>query len=183
MNRVSPVTQVVATGIGAAIFFVLGRFIAIPTPIANTSVTLQYAALAIFAVLYGPIVGALAGLIGHFLIDVTGYGPWVSWEVASGVFGLILGFVMLRHAIHEGEFAPRTMLRFNLGVILAHAAAWLLVAPLGDILIYNEPANKTFTQGGVAFVVNSIVTCILGTLILAIYARTRTQTGSLTVEQ
>lgn len=32
----SPVTQVVAIGIGAALFFVLGRFVAIPTPVPNT---------------------------------------------------------------------------------------------------------------------------------------------------
>ena len=70
----SPVTQVVAIGIGAALFFVLGRFVAIPTPIPNTSINIQYAILAVFAVLYGPLVAALAGLIGHVLIDATGYG-------------------------------------------------------------------------------------------------------------
>lgn len=72
--RPSAVTQVVAIGIGAALFFVLGRFAAIPTPIPNTTINIQYALLAVLAVLYGPAVGLLAGLIGHVLIDATGYG-------------------------------------------------------------------------------------------------------------
>lgn len=74
MNRTSPVTQVVAIGIGAALFFVLGRFVAIPSPIPNTSINLQYGVLAVFAVLYGPLVGLFAGLIGHILVDATGFG-------------------------------------------------------------------------------------------------------------
>ncbi|MGO2585531.1 MAG: ECF-type riboflavin transporter substrate-binding protein, partial [Brachybacterium tyrofermentans] len=97
-------TQVVAIGIGAALFFVLGRFAAIPTPIPNTSINIQYAILAVFAVLYGPLVGALAGFIGHLLIDVTGYGIWISWELASGVFGLVVGALLLKNAIADGEF-------------------------------------------------------------------------------
>lgn len=76
MNKTSPVTAVVATGIGAALFFVLGRFAAIPTPVPNTTINIQYAILAVFALLYGPIVAGLVGLIGHFLIDATSYGPW-----------------------------------------------------------------------------------------------------------
>lgn len=33
----------VAIGIGAALFFVLGRFVAIPSPVPNTNISLQYA--------------------------------------------------------------------------------------------------------------------------------------------
>ena len=35
----------VAIGIGAALFFVLGRFVAIPSPVPNTNISLQYAVL------------------------------------------------------------------------------------------------------------------------------------------
>ena len=35
----------VAVGIGAALFFVLGRFVAIPSPVPNTNISLQYAVL------------------------------------------------------------------------------------------------------------------------------------------
>lgn len=184
MNRtLSPVTQVVAIGIGAALFFVLGRFAALPTPIPNTSINIQYAILAVFAVLYGPLVGALIGIIGHVLIDVTGYGIWISWELASGVFGLIVGLLVLRHALADGEFGRGTALRVSLAILVANAVAWLLIAPLGDVLIYSEPANKVWAQGALAFVANSVTACVLGTIILSVYARTRTRTGSLSRDQ
>lgn len=178
----SPVTQVVAIGIGAALFFVLGRFVAIPSFVPNTSISIQYAILAVFAVLYGPLVGALAGLIGHILIDVSGYGIWLSWELASGVFGLLVGLALLRHHIHEGEFGIGGAIRFNLAIILANAVAWLVVAPVGDVVGYGEPASKVWTQGALAFVSNSLTACIIGTLVISVYARTRTRTGSLTVD-
>ncbi|MEQ0489446.1 ECF transporter S component, partial [Anaerococcus murdochii] len=40
---------VVATGIGAALFVIIGWLINIPTPIPNTSIQLQYAVLALFS--------------------------------------------------------------------------------------------------------------------------------------
>lgn len=62
MKKLS-VKSVVAIGIGAALFFVLGK-ISIPTPVPNTYISLQYAVQAVFAMLFGPIAGLLIGLVG-----------------------------------------------------------------------------------------------------------------------
>lgn len=51
------IKKVVATGIGAALFIIIGMLVNIPTPIPNTNIQLQYAVLALFAVIYGPGVG------------------------------------------------------------------------------------------------------------------------------
>ncbi|WP_152351599.1 ECF-type riboflavin transporter substrate-binding protein [Brachybacterium subflavum] len=182
-TRISPVTRVVAVGIGAALTFVLGRFLAIPSPIPNSAIDFRFALLAVFAVLYGPVVGMLAGLIGHVLVDITGYGVWPSWETASAVFGLVVGLVMLHNHVREGEFSPRTTVRFVLAVLLANALSWLIWAPVGDVLFMGEPASKVFTQAGFTFVVNTVTAAILGGIILRIYARSRTRTGSLTLEK
>ena len=81
----SPVKTIVAIGIGAALFFVLGRFVAIPSPVPNTSICIQYGLLGFMAVLFGPLAGTLIGLIGHFLIDLSwGGGIWWSWVISSG---------------------------------------------------------------------------------------------------
>ena len=48
------IKTVVATGIGAALFIIVGTLINIPTPIPNTNIQLQYAVIALFAVIYGP---------------------------------------------------------------------------------------------------------------------------------
>ena len=90
MKKIS-VKTIVAIGIGAALFFVLGR-ISIPSPVPNTNVTLQYGLLAFMSVVFGPLAGALIGLIGHALIDFSaGWGIWWSWVITSGVFGLLVG--------------------------------------------------------------------------------------------
>lgn len=40
MNNNNGIKNVVAIGIGAALFFVLGRFVAIPSPVPNTNISL-----------------------------------------------------------------------------------------------------------------------------------------------
>ena len=67
MKSNSSIKTVVAVGIGAALFFVLGRFVAIPSPVPNTNISLQYAVLALLAAMYGPVAGGLIGFIGHTL--------------------------------------------------------------------------------------------------------------------
>ena len=88
MKNNSSIKTVVAVGIGAALFFVLGRFVAIPSPVPNTNISLQYAVLALLATMYGPVAGGLIGFIGHALIDLSwGGSPWWSWaEPANKVF-------------------------------------------------------------------------------------------------
>lgn len=89
---------------------------------------------------------------------------------------------MIGNKVYEGELPTKTIVRFNISVVVAHALSWMLVAPLGDILIYSEPANKVFVQGVTAFASNALTTGIIGTLVLIAYAKTRTQTGSLSTE-
>ena len=42
MKNNNSIKTVVAIGIGAALFFVLGRFVAIPSPVPNTNISPQY---------------------------------------------------------------------------------------------------------------------------------------------
>ncbi len=180
----SPVTTIVAIGIGAALFFVLGRFVAIPSPVPNTNISLQYGLLAFMAALFGPVAGALIGFIGHALIDFSyGWGVWWSWVVASAVFGCLVGLVAKRLKLAEGEFAKKDILRFNLYQIVSHIIAWGLVAPVLDILFYAEPANKVFVQGLVGGISNIVTTAIVGTLLCIAYAAAKPRQGSLKEEE
>ena len=78
MKNNNSIKTVVAIGIGAALFFVLGRFVAIPSPVPNTNISLQYAVLGLLAAMYGPVAGGLIGFIGHTLIDLLGWKPMVE---------------------------------------------------------------------------------------------------------
>ncbi|MDO3411983.1 ECF-type riboflavin transporter substrate-binding protein [Saccharibacillus sp. CPCC 101409] len=177
------VRTIVAIGIGAALFIVLARFGSIPTGIANTNLQTNYAILALFALLYGPWAGLLIGLIGHTLADLISYGaPWFSWVIASGIAGLLYGLFNRGARIEEGQFGIKEIIRFNIGQIIANAVSWFVAAPVLDILIYAEPGDKVFTQGLVAGGLNILVVAVLGTLLAAAYAKTRTKRGSLTRE-
>ena len=63
--------------------------------------------------------------------------------------------------------------------IIGNVIAWVIVAPVLDILIYQEPVNLVITQGLVAALMNSISAGVFGTLLLIAYSATRTKKGSL----
>ena len=182
MTKKSPITVFVAIGIGAALFFVLGRFVAIPSPVPNTNISLQYGLLAFMAALFGPLAGALIAFIGHALIDFSyGWGVWWSWVIASAVAGLIMG-VLTKKISLEKSFGKKQIITFNVSQVIAHLVAWVVVAPVLDILIYAEPANKVFVQGLVGRLANIVTTAIVGTLLAVAYNAAKPKAGSLRKE-
>ena len=177
------VKTIVAIGIGAALFFVLGKFVAIPSPVPNTNVTTQYGLLAFLSVVFGPVAGALVGLIGHALIDFSyGWGIWWSWVIASAVFGLLMGLGVKMLKLEEGEIGKKGLVKFNILQFVSHIICWGAVAPVLDILMYNEPLDKLFAQGLMAAIGNGVTTAIIGSLLCVAYAATKTKAGSLTKE-
>lgn len=171
---------IVAIGIGAALFTLLFMYVKIPSPIPETSFQTAYGVSAFFATLFGPIAGGLISFIGHALSDAVQYGsPWWSWVIASGVSGFIFGFAYNRTKVEMGKFGGKDILTFNLIQILGNVVAWVVVAPVLDILIYQEPVNLVFTQGLTAALMNVISAGVIGTLLLIAYAATRPQEGSL----
>ncbi|AND78725.1 ECF-type riboflavin transporter substrate-binding protein [Streptococcus pantholopis] len=174
------IKTVVATGIGAALFVIIGLFVNIPL-FSNTSISLQYAVQALFAVIFGPIAGFFIGFIGHMVKDMfAGYGIWWSWVLPSALVGFGIGLLKNRLQVEKGIFGKKDIIIFNVFQVLVNILAWALVAPIGDILIYSEPANKVFTQGFIAALSNSLTIGVGATILLAVYAKTRTQSGSLT---
>ncbi len=177
------VKAIVALGIGTALFFVLARYVVIPSPLPNTTFGVQYSILALVAALFGPIIGGLVGFIGHMLNDMAaGWGVWWSWVIASGFVGFIMGLFFQKMRLDEGIFSKKDIIVLNAGQLVAHVLAWLLLAPVLDILIYKEPANKVFAQGALSSLSNVIATAIVGTLLCLAYAKSRPQEGSLSKE-
>lgn len=180
MKKGLEVKDIVAIGIGAAVFVILFKFIAIPSGIPNTEIQVAYGFLALMSTLYGPIVGALIGFIGHTIKDFTSYGSaWWSWIVCSGLMGLALGWAGKKINLDSGIFTKKEMIHFNVLQIIFNAIIWIGIAPTLDILIYAEPSNKVYTQGTFSFIVNSLTVAIVGTLLMKAYAATKTEKGSL----
>ena len=176
------VKKVVATGIGAALFFVLARFVAIPSGIPNTNFALQYAVQAVFAVLYGPVVGCLVGFIGHVLCDMSWGGVWWSWVAGTAVYGLIVGLFANKINLKDGNFSKKEITQYIIANLIANLVAWPVVAALGDILIYKEPTSLVISQLSVAALVDFVLAVVLGGLILYGYSKTIAKSGSLDKE-
>jgi len=180
----SPVIMVVAIGVGAALFFVLGRFVAIPSPVPNTNISLQYGLLGFMAGLFGPVAGLLIAFIGHALIDFSyGWGIWWSWVIASGVAGFIMGLAAKKLKLDDEPFNGGKVALFNIHQVAANLIAWGVIAPVLDIIIYAEPVSKVFTQGIVAGLVNILTAGVVGSLLCFAYTKARPQAGSLKKEE
>lgn len=183
MKKKFGVKEVVAIGIGTALFIVLTN-VQIPVGfIPNTALQTRAAVLAFFSAIFGPIVGAAVGFLGHALGDALLYGSvWWSWVIPEAVFGAILGAFATKYKIKEGGFGGKEIALYNIVQVIANALAWILCAPVLDIVIYAEPANKVFTQGATACVLNIVVDAILGTLLLVAYSKVGAKSGSLSKE-
>lgn len=137
------IKEVVAIGIGTALFVALTQ-IQIPTPIPNTYLQPRMAVMAFLAAVFGPVVGGVIGLLGHALGDAMFYGSvWWSWVFPDGVVGFAIGLFAARYAIKEGGFAGKKPIAlFNVVQVIANAIAWIVLAPILDIVIYEEPVEK-----------------------------------------
>lgn len=177
------IKEVVAIGIGTALFVALTE-VQIPLGfIPNTALQPRAALLAFLAAVFGPVVGGVVGLLGHALGDALFYGSiWWSWVIPEAVFGVIVGVFANKFAIKDGGFDGKAVVLFNVVQVIGNAIAWILVAPLLDIVIYAEPANKVFAQGFWAFLGNIIIAGILGTLIAVGYSKVGAKSSSLEKE-
>ena len=177
------VKEVVATGIGTALFIVLTNAQIPFGIIPNTALQSRVAVLTFSSAVFGPIVGGAIGLIGHALGDAIFYGSiYWSWVFPDALFGILMGVFAAKFAIKDGGFDGKAIALFNVVQVIANALAWILLAPVLDILIYAEPAKKVFTQGILAFIGNIIVAAVLGTLLAFAYSKIGAKSSSLSKE-
>ena len=185
MNKKFGIKEVVAMGIGTALFVVLTN-VQIPLVfIPNTALQPRMAILAFFSAIFGPIVGGVVGFLGHALGDALFYGSvWWSWVFPEAVVGVASGLFVKKYGVEEGKFADaKTIIFFNVVQVVANAVAWIVVAPVLDILVYSEPANKVFAQGAFAFLGNVVIIGILGTILLSVYSGISGKSSDLKVEE
>lgn len=179
MNKKFGIKEVVAIGIGTALFVVLTE-VQIPIGIPNTSLQPRVAVLAFLSAVFGPLVGAIIGLLGHALGDALFYGSvWWSWVFPEAVVGIAIGAFAKKFSVKEGGFDKENIVLFNIVQVVANAVAWIVVAPVLDIVVYAEPASKVFLQGAFAFLGNIIIIGVLGSLLLAGYSKVAGKSSSL----
>jgi energy-coupling factor transport system substrate-specific component len=141
------------------------------------------AVLGFLAAVFGPWVGAIIGLLGHALGDAIFYGSvWWSWVFPEAVVGIAIGMFSKKFAVMEGGFDKKNIILFNIVQVIANAVAWIGLAPVLDIIVYAEPANKVFIQGVFAFIGDIVIVGVLGSLLLVAYSKVAGKSSSLKKE-
>ncbi|MBJ7659036.1 ECF-type riboflavin transporter substrate-binding protein [Weissella confusa] len=164
--------KVIGTIVGTIVFVVLFKYIAWPSGVAHTDITLAPAWLALMSAIFGPIAGFIVAFIGHSLTDLSSASldsVWWTWAIADGMFGFFMGLATTRIGIFVGELTSRKLVLFNIWQLTANAVVWLVIAPLGDHWIYGTMLGKAYAQAGMAMLANTLVIAILGTLFIKLY--------------
>lgn len=168
---------VVLIAIGAALYGIGGLpMFGIPV-FANTTLKPAIAVLALFSVLFGPLVGLLVGLIGHWMTDLfAGWGVWITWVIGSGVVGFVIGLfpILTKKRLEKGILKKRDFTLFVslalFGNIIGYGCSALL-----DTIFYAEPFTKVFTQLVIIAAGNTLLIGLVGYFILNAVAKRNKQ--------
>lgn len=169
----SPVKTIAAVVIGTLLFFVLGSYAAIPTPLPDIYISFQYGVLAFLAALFGPIAGCAAGVLGHILLDYTSMDMYWIWITASGIFGFFAGLSSFKMRLDEGKFKYEDGLYFNVWQIMGSLIAWSIFMPIAEALVNHKDYWYVLQEGMLGGSANIITTILLGTVLCAAYAAIR----------
>ncbi|WP_070969157.1 ECF-type riboflavin transporter substrate-binding protein [Vibrio sonorensis] len=172
---------VVIIAIGAALYGIGGLpMFGIPV-FANTTLKPAMAILALFSVLFGPIVGFLVGFIGHWVTDLfAGWGVWLTWVLGSGIVGLVIGLYpsLTRNRLARGEFSNKDFITFVVLALVGNVFGYGCSAFL-DTILYAEPFTKVFTQLTIIASANTVLIGIVGYFILKSVAKRNKQSSNL----
>ncbi|KZX55850.1 hypothetical protein A3712_06010 [Vibrio sp. HI00D65] len=173
---------VVVIAIGAALYGIGGLpMFGVPV-FANTTLKPAMAVLALFSVLFGPVVGFLVGFIGHWVTDLfAGWGVWLTWVLGSGIVGMIIGlFPMLtKNRLQRGELPMKDFALFVVLALAGNVVGYGCSAFL-DTILYAEPFTKVFTQLSIIAAGNTVLITVVGLLILKSVAKRNKQSRNLT---
>lgn len=173
--------MVVVIAIGAALYGIGGLpMFGIPV-FANTTLKPAMTVLALFSVMFGPVVGFLVGFIGHWVTDLfAGWGVWITWVLGSGVVGLVMGLfpVLTRERLKQGELPFKDYVLFVLLALIGNIVGYGCSAFL-DTILYAEPFTKVFTQLTIIASANTVLIAIVGYFILKSVAKRKKQSRNL----
>ncbi len=168
---------VVVIAIGAALYGIGGLpMFGIPI-FANTTLKPAMAVLALFSVLFGPIVGFLVGFIGHWITDLfAGWGVWFTWILGSGIVGLMIGFFpkITQERLSNGVFETKDFIIFVVLTAVGNVVGYGCSAFL-DTVLYAEPFTKVFMQLIIIASGNTVLIAIVGFFILKSVAKRNRQ--------
>ena len=170
-KNINYVKAVVIIAIGAALYG-FGGLLSIPV-FTNTYLKPAMAILSLFAALWGPVVGALVGFIGHCITDLV-YGQiWFSWALGSAIVGALMGLYPLftKHSLEKGVFGWK------------ETAINTVMALVANFVGYGVSVVKSLVQQQVTTVANTVVIAIIGSALLLLVAKKFSSSVSLSEDK
>jgi energy-coupling factor transport system substrate-specific component len=138
--------EVVYSAIGAALYAVLAiatNWLQIPSA-GNVSFRPAVAIPMFFGVVFGPLVGLIAGFLGNIISDlVAGYGFWFWWDLGNGLMGLIPGLIFLSITDYKSmQSILKAELFVVIGVLVGMGVAsisemWVSGADINTVIVGN----------------------------------------------
>ena len=169
-KNINFVKSVVIIAIGAALYG-FGGLLSIPV-FTNTYLKPAMAILALFSALWGPVVGALVGFIGHCITDLV-YGQiWFSWALGSAIVGALMGLYpyFTKNSLEEGVFGGKQVCIFTVMALVANFVGYM-ISVLLDVVAYGEPFFKSLAQQQITTVSNTVVIGIIGSALMLLVAK------------
>ena len=153
--------------IGTLLFVLLFIFVRIPSPLPETDIQLAYGISVLYGVLYGPLVSLFVTLLGHIISDLIVFKSlWWSWIIGSAIAGVFAG---IPYYTHNFKKYPKINVTLYIWNVIGQMFAWLVTAPLLDVVMYQEPKDLSFAQGSIAFGINTITGLLVGVILVNLY--------------
>ncbi|MEM2045239.1 MAG: ECF transporter S component [Candidatus Bathyarchaeia archaeon] len=121
---------------------------------------------AVFAVLFGPIVGGLGAALGTFIASILTYGSPVL-TIFSGTPGNFVCFYIIgkiSKPLNWRNFVAATLMGFLAGSIIIGFGLWLLLAKLSFLIPTGTYAYKA-VEGAISSIAKDPATWILNTIV------------------
>ena len=163
------IKTIIAVIAGSVVFRLLYEKLSFPSGIPGADLSFAYPFLALMAVFFGPVPGALIGFAGH---TAASAGTGFLWNriIGSALAGFLTG--AFRHKIigENGRLKPNWSFSFLYSQLLINALVHGIFVPVGGIILYKDTPDIVFLQGISAAVSNMILTVVLGSLALLLYS-------------
>jgi uncharacterized membrane protein len=167
MPETSEVKQLVNVGIIAAfatLSFIGTLVIRIPIPATGGYFNLGDTFVMIAALLYGPLIGGLVGLIGPAMADAVGYPQFIlATAVVKGLEGALVGFIGGRST---GGTMVRPVLALSVGIAIIVIGYFVFEAFIYPLLGKAIPFFKVTTvEAALAEILPNLMQGVISALI------------------
>lgn len=154
-------------------FYLIDQYDGIQTTIRNVRISYSFPLLAFCSVIYGPVVGGCAGLLGQVIVQTGELVPDWFAVIATVLYCVMIGLFCRKIDIGNGFFSRQDATFFNKVHIGASVIIFQFFYPLLNIIFNKIGIRDALTQGAIVSIDIVIGCMLLATMFLALYAKTR----------